>query len=161
MSPLFHIAELVRIGVEDETSGVAFYTTLAEKTKNAKLRKDYQSLAEQEKYHQKRFEDMLADLGNYQPSETYEGEYIQYLRAMLESRAFHEPATAAKIAAEVAGDDAAALSMAIRFERDTLGLLNELRNMVPKKDQEVVDDLAREEQAHLVELNRALKALGT
>ncbi len=161
MSPLFHIAELVRIGVEDEKSGVAFYAALAEKTRSAQLRKAYASLAEQERFHQKRFEQMLADLGNHEPTETYPGEYIAYLRAMLDSRAFHDPVTAQKIAADIGGDDNAALSMAIRFERDTLVLLKELREMVPEKDRDTVDELAREEQGHLVDLNRALKTLGS
>ncbi len=61
-SPLFHIAELVRIGVEDEKSGVAFYSALAQKTRNPELKKTYAGLAEQERYHQKRFEKTLEDL---------------------------------------------------------------------------------------------------
>lgn len=158
--PLFDIAELVRIGVEDEKSGTAFYSQLAQTTTSADLKAFYADLAEQEKRHEKRFQDLLADLGTYTPTESYDGEYISYLRAMLDSRAFHDPITARKIAAEIGTDDDAALSMAIRFERDTLVMLNELREMVPERDRPVVDDLAREEQGHLVDLNRALKQKG-
>jgi len=158
MSPLFEIAELLRIGVEDETSGVAFYAMLAGKTKNPAMKKIYEGLAEQERYHKKRFEKMLEELGEYEAPESYSGEYIAYLRAMLDSRAFKDPETAKKLAAETI-DDKEAIKMAIRFERDTLGLMNELREMVPVKDRDVVDDLAREEQAHLVELARALESL--
>ncbi len=158
MSPLFHVAELVRIGVEDEKSGVAFYETLARKTGDDELRKTYEGLAQQERCHQKRFEDLLDELGNVQPTETYPGEYIAYLRAMLDSRAFRAPDAAARMARRCK-DDAAALDLAIRFERDTLILMKELREMVPAKDREVVDDLAREEQGHLVELGRARQRL--
>ena len=77
---------------------------------------------------------------------------------MLESRAFPDHETARRIAAECK-DDAAALALAVRFERDTLVLLNELRGMVPAKDRETVDELAREEQGHLVELTRAQEKL--
>ena len=154
MSPLFHVAELVRIGVEDEKTGVAFYTTLAEKTQNPELRETYKSLAEQERHHQQRFEKMLDDLGNVQPTESYPGEYVSYLRAMLDSRAFPDVASGETMAQDCA-DDAAALALAIRFERDTLILLGELRGLVREKDRAPVDALAREERGHLVELGRA------
>lgn len=159
MSPLFHVAELVRIGVEDEKTGVAFYSALAKKTRNAALRKMYEGLAEQERHHQERFERMLGALGDFQPSESYTGEYVAYLRAMLDSRAFPEPGKGVQLAAECA-DDRAAVALAIRFERDTLILLNELRGLVPVRDAETVDELAGEEQGHLVELARAQGVLG-
>jgi len=158
VSPLFDVPELVRIAVEDEKTGVLFYSTLAARTRSAPLRQTYQGLADQERRHQKRFEKMLEDLGSYQPTESYPGEYIAYLRAMLDSRAFPDEATGRRMAAECVDDDAA-LSLAIRFERDTLALYNELRSLVPDKDQATVDELAREEQGHLVELARAQEQL--
>jgi len=160
MSPLFHVAELVRIGVEDERSGVAFYDALAAKTSDADLRKLYEDLTTQERYHQKRFERLLEELGDVKPTESYPGEYVDYLRAMLDSRAFQAPGAAAKMAGECA-DDKAALDLAIRFERDTLILMKELREMVREKDRKTVDDLAREEQGHLVELGRARAKLAS
>jgi len=159
MSPLFDVAELIRIGVEDEKSGVAFYGELARTTAHPRLRGLYESLVEQERGHQERFEQMLADLGDYKPAETYPGEYIAYLRALLDSRAFPDPGAAAQ-AAHDCQDDRAALVLALRFERDTLGLLNELRDLVAQDDQELVDELIREEQGHVVELSWAINGLG-
>ena len=161
MSPLFDVSELVRIGVEDERTGVAFYGTLAQKTADAELRKTYTGLEAQERHHQKRFEKMLAELGSVQPSESYPGEYVAYLRAMLDSRAFPDAATARRVASEIAGNDAAALAQAVRFERDTLVLLNELREMVSAKDRETINELTREEQGHLVVLTAAQQRLGS
>jgi len=155
---LFQVTELLKIGVEDETTGVSFYTKLAKATKNDDLRKTYASLAEQERFHQARFQKMLDEYDVAQPSETYEGEYIAYLRAMLDSRAFPDPKAAEQAAAKCK-EDADAVTLAIRFERDTLILMNELRGMVPKKDVGTVDELAREEQGHLVQLNAALANL--
>jgi len=159
MSPLFDVAELVRIGVEDEKTGVAFYSALAAKTARPRLREMYRGLAEQERHHQKRFEQMLQNLGGYQPTESYPGEYIAYLRAMLDSRAFPDEAAGRRVASECRSD-ADALALAIRFERDTLVLLNELRGLVPAADRPIVDELTREEQSHLVELTRAQELLG-
>ena len=73
MAEQFEVTELVKIAVEDETSGVAFYSTMAGRAKDPQLKKVFADLAEQEKYHQKRFEVMLAELGECRvPSSTPE-----------------------------------------------------------------------------------------
>jgi len=67
-------------------------------------------------------------------------------------------ARAVKMAGRCASD-AEALDLASRFERDTLVLLNEMRAMVGPKDKAVVDEITREEQAHLVTLAEARRNL--
>jgi rubrerythrin len=160
MGELFDIGELVRIGVEDEKAGVAFYSALAGKARDAELRKVFANLAEQEKYHQKRFEQMLLDLGGHRQREEYPGQYMDYLRVLTGERAFPDPETAVRRADECP-DDLAGLEMASRFERDTLLLMNEMRGLVPEKDKVIVDELAREEQSHLVTLAGARRRART
>jgi len=157
MAKLFEVAELVKVAVEDERTGVAFYGKLAEKSDH--LKDVFTELAEEEKYHQKRFEEMLAGLGGVKSKEQYPGEYTAYLQALTESRAFPDEATAMRMAEECAGD-AEALSLANRFERDTLILMNEMRSLLPAKDSAIVEELAAEEQSHLVTLAEARKKLG-
>lgn len=154
MSNLFDVAELVRIGVEDEKSGIAFYTVLAENAKDPGLRQTFARLAEQERQHCERFQKMLDGLGDYKPRESYSGEYMAYLRTMLADRAFPDE-QAALAQAKACEDDLAGLALATRFERDTLLLMNEMRGMVPERDRHIVDELAKEEQSHLVELSQA------
>ena len=154
MGNLFDVAELVRIGVEDEKSGVAFYTVLSEQAKGPGLRETFARLAEQERHHCERFQKMLAELGDYKPRESYSGEYMEYLRTMLADRAFPDEQAALE-QAKACEDDLEGLALATRFERDTLLLMNEMRGMVPDKDRSIVDELAKEEQGHLVELTRA------
>ena len=83
---------------------------------------------------------------------------MEYLRTLTDNRAFPDEKTAAAMADECA-DDAAALDLASRFERDTLILMNEMRSLVPEKDRPVVDELAKEEQGHLVTLAKAHQEL--
>ncbi|MHC4982839.1 MAG: ferritin-like domain-containing protein [Planctomycetota bacterium] len=154
MSELFEVAEVVKVAVEDEKSGVAFYSVLAERAASDELKKTFAELAEQEKFHQKRFEEMLEGLGAHKPGERYPGEYAAYLRALTDDRAFPDEGTAREKAHQCP-DDASALELAIRFERDTLLLMNEMRAMVPEKDAAVVRELAQEEQSHLVVLANA------
>lgn len=156
MAELFEVAELIKVAVEDERSGVAFYSRLAEKS--ATLRPVFAQLAEEEKYHLKRFQEMLDRFGGHSPREEYPGEYMEYLRTLTETRAFPDAATAMKMAGDCASD-ADALALAGRFERDTLILMNEMRRLVNAKDAAVVDELAAEEQGHLVTLAAARKQL--
>ena len=88
MRELFNVAELVAIGVEDETSGVAFYGELAAKCSNPEMKKVWETLASQERYHKKRFTEMLESLGPKPQKEEYPGEYSEYLRTLTAERAF-------------------------------------------------------------------------
>ena len=158
MRVLCTVSELVRIGIEDEKAGIAFYSKLARKAAAGKLRDVLSHLVSQERYHQKRFEEMLEALGDEAARESYPGEYEAYLRELLESRPFtNEESAAAK--AEQCEDDSAAVDLASRFERNTLLFMSEMRRLVPVKERSVVDELIREEQQHLVELGRARKEL--
>lgn len=159
MAEQFEVAELVKIAVEDERSGVSFYNRLSEKVENSELRDIFADLAEQEKYHQQRFEEMLKRLGGVKTGEEYPGQYMAYLSALTSERAFPTP-DAAQRAAEDCASDAEAVGLASRYERDTLMLMNEMSNLVPEKDRGIVNELAAEEQGHLVTLSEARRKVG-
>lgn len=158
MAEMFDVSELVRIAVEDEKSGVAMYTALAGKARLARLKEAFADLTEQERYHQKRFEDMLQSMGDFKPPERYSGEYAGYLEALTADRAFPD-AQAARRQAEACADDAGALALANRMERDTLLLLGEMRDLVAEKHRPVVDDIIEEERSHVVLLSEVAEAL--
>ena len=102
MAELFEVAELVKVAVEDEKTGVAFYSRLAEKCQ--KLKDIFSKLAEEEKVHQGRFEEMLAGIGDYKPPEQYPGQYMEYLRTLTDDRAFPDEQTAVRMADECADE---------------------------------------------------------
>jgi len=154
MGELFDVAELVRVAVEDERTGAAFYTVAAEMARDARLKEIFTQIAQQERYHQERFERMLAAMGEHKPPELYSGEYANYLVALTKDRAFPNEAGARNMARQCT-DDLAALAVALGLERNTLNLINEMRSLVPESGKGVVDDITCEEQAHLVMLLEA------
>ncbi len=160
MPELFEVQELVKVAVEDEKSGVAFYTVASQQASDAELKGTFSDLANQERYHQRRFEKMLQELGGLKTPETYPGEYQSYIKALTDSRAFPDEQTAERMARQCA-DDLAAVNLALRFERDTLMLMNEMRALVSEKHRPVVDELANEEKSHLVVLTAAKERLGS
>ncbi len=158
MAKMFDVSELVSVAVNDERTGVAFYSKLAHMVRDPELRKTFAALADQERYHRERFEKMLKDVGEHKPPDTYSEEYAGYVHALTTDRAFPDEAAAVKTAEECA-DDAAAIRIALGIERDTLVLLNEMRGMVREKDRAVVDEVIAEEQQHVVELTAARQRL--
>ncbi|MFB3892395.1 MAG: ferritin family protein [Phycisphaerae bacterium] len=155
MSELVDTADLMRVAIEDEKTGVVFYAALAGRAADPAMRKLLAGLSEQEKAHQKRFEKLLASLGRTGPWEEYPGQYIAYLRALTGARAFPDEQTALRAAGDCP-DDAAALNLAMRYERDTLMLMNELRGLLGAGHREAVEEVIAEERSHIVVLTEAL-----
>jgi len=158
MGEMFDIAELLRVGVNDEKSGVVFYAALAKKADDPELQRMFAELADEERSHQQRFEAMLASVGEHRDADQYDGEYGMYLKAMTDMLAFEDEETAERMAAECA-NDAAAMELALSFERSTLNLMHEMKDLVPAKDREVVQQLIDEERGHVVTLARAAEGL--
>jgi len=156
--PIFSVSELLNIAIKDEETGIAFYEALAEGTKDPDLKEHIKHIARQEQYHAQRFREMLDDVGDFKPQERYTGEYESYLNAVLEARAFPGPAAAAE-EARSAADDASALQIAMRLEKDTLLFLNEIKHFLPETHEEYIDAVIKEEREHLVELTNLTKKL--
>jgi len=160
MARMFEVAELVKVAINDEKTGAAFYTKLSDLVRDAELAKTFATLAEQERGHQQRFEAMLAEMGDVKPPDLYPEQYLNYVTAMTADRAFPDEDAAVR-QAQAVDDDREAIRMALRIERDTLVLMNDMRNLVRDKDRAVVDELIKEEQQHVIDLTDARDRLGT
>lgn len=154
MPELFDVTDLLRVAVQDEKTGAAFYTAMSQKAANPNLRETFAAIAQQEKGHQQRFEKMLQACGGASTREEYSGQYIEYLRAMTSQRAFADEPTAVNLA-QKCQSDLAAVDLALRTERDTILLMLELRQLAGDANRQIVDDVIREEQTHLVTLTEA------
>lgn len=156
--PVFSTSELLNIAVKDEETGIAFYRTLAENTKNTELKERLLAISRQEEMHANRFKEMLSDVGEYKPQERYPGEYTDYLNSLLEMRAFPGPEEAMAKAKTITSD-AEGLEISLKLEKDTLLFLSELRKFVPETHWEYVDAVIEEEREHLKELGDLQKKL--
>jgi len=153
----FDIAELVRLAVNDEKSGVAFYSALSGAARSPEMKQLFSDLADQERCHQRRFEEMLASLTDQgaAPPDEADRNYLEALTSLL---AFPDEDSARRMAAGCE-DDAAALELATMFERDTLLLMQQMKTLVPEKDHDVLEQLIDEERAHVVALTQAKRRL--
>ena len=102
--------------------------------------------------------EMLEALGGHVAAETYPDEYGSYLHALTSDRAFPDEADARRQARECQ-DDLAGLDLALRFERNTLVLLNEMRVLAPDQHKDIIAEITAEEQSHMVTLLEARASL--
>ena len=158
MAGMFDAKELVKVAIQDEITGAAFYAGAAAKSGNPELKETFVALADQERGHRKRFEEMLDAMGDYQSPEQYPGEYTEYLNSLATDRAFPDEAAAVAAVGACAGD-AEVLDLSLRIERDTLKLMEEMQKLVAERDRAVVETLADEERSHIEVLTAAREGL--
>jgi len=149
----FKVSEIVQMAIDEERNGTIFYETLQKCAKSPALREFARRLAAEERGHEKAFTDIRDGLGTFVPPETYPGEYADYVNVLVNGKAFPDDEDAARLARE-AGGDVQAVDTAIRFEKNTLLFLNEMRKLVPDRDQPVIEELIEEERRHLVDLTQ-------
>ena len=71
MSDIFTIQEVIEICIEIEKNGVKFYRSLLQSADTSRLKELFAYLAQEEKRHIARFEEILESVGGYQISEIY------------------------------------------------------------------------------------------
>ncbi|MFH1314367.1 MAG: ferritin family protein [Candidatus Eisenbacteria bacterium] len=146
----FKASEVLRVAMKIEENGERLYrhaTTLAGDTET----KDFFGfLADEETKHKKTFEAMLSKAEHYQPSETYPGEHLVYLRAYADNIIFSPD----KVEKEIAGltDVDSVLEFGIQREIESILYYLETRNLVPDSQREQIDKIIDEERRHYLRL---------
>lgn len=146
--------EILDVAVQIEKNGVKFYTDASKAFKNAKIRAIFQDLAHEETMHIKVFSDLVKPLpesapyGEYAP---YMEEASEYLNALANSEVFTKPEEGSKLSLTVRSEKEA-VEYAIQMEKDSLLFYLEMKQMIRKKDKEIVDKLIEQEKNHLSRL---------
>jgi len=156
MAVLFDIREMLMMAVKEEQTGYDYYRFLSQNAKQDRVKKLAEKFAGVEKHHEKLFKDLLNSLADFQPTQSYEGEYQAYLFALMEGRMFPEENRAELMIETAKKDDLSAINIALMFERSTLFLFREIENYIPSKKpqiQEIINRIINEEKGHLVDLS--------
>ena len=153
MSVIFSGKEVLEIAIQIEKNGYTFYSQAAKKVTDKTARELIEWLAQEEKGHIGRFEDILS---SFNPEEldmsTAElEEYSLYLKALADARVFTTELKAKEAAMSIKSE-MAAIDMAIGFEKDSLLFLHGIKMMVKGTDALAVEELQREETLHLKKL---------
>ncbi len=154
---IFDVTEIYQFAVQIEENGERFYRAMVEKFDDVKVKELFAFLADEEIRHEKVFKDMLAKLEDYNPQESYPGEYFDYLHAYADNLVFTLDQIEENIAkVKTIGE---ALQFAIGKELDTILYYHEMRNVVPDHQKKLVDDIIDEERKHVVQLTEMKRQL--
>jgi len=151
-------SELAKIAIGIEKNGIAFYDSLVDSAKDMTAKDTYSFLANKEREHVEIFQNMLNQVGDYQPPEYYTEEYDLYLRALVDSAVFSDDKVAREMA-QKAGSDAEAVQIGLGAEKDSILFYSEMRDLVRRTDRDVIEKIIEEEKSHLRHLVGLKKSL--
>ncbi len=155
--PVFYSAvEVIEMAVRTEESGKVFYEGVAQRTKQAELKKLFTFLAGEEAKHQEVFFDLYKTIKDNPQAVPYDWEEMSlYLKALTESKFFLGKDKAINLVKE-ARTPKQALDFALDFERETMLFYTEIMALVAEKSRDVVAKIIAQEKSHIRQL-QALK----
>jgi rubrerythrin len=148
---IFKASEVLKIAVQIEKNGLAFYSQVKEYSKSFPVQEVFGYLAKEEVRHQHAFESLLEKAGDYEPAESYPGELEMYMQAIAGENVFTK-SDAMKQVAQKAEVDKEAIELGIGFEKDSIIFFSELKKFVPASNQGIVERIIGEEKGHLSKL---------
>jgi len=153
---VFDASEIYQFAVKMEENGEKFYRRAAAITEDEEARYLFNFLADEEVNHRKIFGEMLAKMKTIEPDERYPGEYMDYLKDLLDNRAVFSKK---KLDAEFKGvkNTLSALDFAINREVDSILYYSEAKNLVDKKQQKTIEKIIEEERKHFARLTNFKK----
>lgn len=162
MAVQFNADEIFGMAEQIERNGARFYRKAAESRHSADLREVLRSLAAMEDNHLKTFSAMRRELSEREQEAAAMDPYDQagmYVRAFADGKVFDPNADPA---GALSGDETAedVLRTAIGLEKDSIVFYLGLKDMVSRKlGRDRVDEIIREEQAHISILTEQLRTL--
>ena len=145
--------DVVNFAIRIEENGERFYREAAEIVANQPVKEFVERLANEETVHRKTFERLLSGLGDYRPPETYEGEYLVYLKDFIDGKAvFKDHPKIAQLAK--ASSIAGALDFAIQQEMESIFYYQEIKKFVGARHSEAIDLIIDEERMHFALLSK-------
>lgn len=152
----FNADDIFEIAEQLERNGAKFYRAAAQSMTDKGPKDFLLKLADMEDEHEQTFVKMRSELTADEKTSTFfdpEGEAVQYLRALADTRVFFEK--------EIdTSSMEAILKEAITAEKDSIVFYLGMRDAVPENmGRDRLDDVIKEEMGHIRLLSRELKAL--
>ena len=151
--------EIFRISIELEKKGEEFYEALAEKAGDQKVAELCKDLAAQEQQHARLFEELRVKTTSRAASRPLSWDELHFAQMLVEERVMPDPDEAREVV-EKEGL-AAALTMAIQFEKDSVLFFQELLPAVDEQDRQAVSAIVEQEKQHAERLAKVKRELGS
>lgn len=148
---IFHISEVVDLGIEKEKKRRDFYAMVADRFQDPDIKKLFTQLRDWEQMHIKKFteiRDSLPEEGG--DSESYQGELNNYMQVVVDEKLYSKisPAEFSKIVKS----ELDAINYGLQFEKDAILLFVGLTPYVDNVNKEIIQKLIEEERQHIIYL---------
>ncbi|MGI6429337.1 MAG: ferritin-like domain-containing protein [Syntrophomonadaceae bacterium] len=152
----FRGEEIIEIALQMEESGKLFYEKASQVVADARLQEVLIFLAQEEDKHIQDFTKLGEKLNyNFLPADTYAGEYEDYVRSLVSSHIFN--INQVEDLVKEAKSDKDILQLALSFEKDSIILFQEFKNMGNQAAQEIIEELINEERGHIKKIGTMLR----
>lgn len=156
MSFNFNADDILEMAERLEHNGAKFYREASENVTAPQTKKMLAGLAQMEEEHEKTYKGLRAGLKEEETTPTAfdpEGESVQYLRALADTRVFFKVKIDLTSLEEI-------LKAAIQAEKDSIVFYLGMKDVVPAGlGGKRIDDIIQEEMGHITLLSKELIAL--
>jgi rubrerythrin len=154
---IFHIYEVVDLGIEKEKKRRDFYALAAKRFTEEQMHSLFLRLRDWEETHVKKFTQIRDSLTEMETQETYPGELNAYMQTLINEKLYGvvTPDEFAKNVKTLLD----AIRYGIAFEKDAILLFNEVSPFATKAHKELIQLLINEEKQHIIYLTDLRKTL--
>jgi len=153
---IFTPSDIFQFAVRIEEDGEIFYHKAALMAEDAATRDIFNRLADEEIRHKRIFTDMLATIKQSSVPETYNGEYLSYLRNYIDGKVIFRKDLRNAALPEIK-DTLSAIDFAMEREMDSILYYQEVKQFLAEKDRVEVDLIIEEERKHFAKLAEVKK----
>jgi rubrerythrin len=156
MNVMLNPRELITMAIQIEKNGYDYYTRMAARAVDQKIKGIFLQLAEAEEQHVidfTRLQDSLSQEEYEVPEDYLAPEIASYLTSLADGHIFCNQFPVEQIAAEIETDEQA-LRHAISFEKDSIIFFHEIYALLPEQEpnRKAVLELIRQEKIHIARL---------
>ena len=155
MSATYNASEVFQFAITMEENGEKFYRELAKHSSDNEIKKFFDLIANEEVKHGKQFSKILSTFESYDPADAYPEEYFLYLKALVDNIIFdktniEQEKTKIKSVNE-------SVKLAIRNEWESILYYQEIKNLVSKDQQHLIEEIIDQERNHFLKLTEFLQ----
>lgn len=155
---IFNAHDVIEFAIRVEENGERIYREMARVVDDRGVKDLFSRLADDEVGHRKRFEEMRGALGDYSPPETYEGEYMAYLREYIDGKVVFTKELKEDYL-RGSGEAQSAIALALEREIDSISYYQEMKRYVPEREHSLIDGIIAEERIHFSKLSELRKGM--
>ena len=141
--------EILKMAIEIEKNGKAFYDEVIQAVKDEKAKIVFQFLSDEEVKHEQTFRTMLQEIESEPAKTPFDDiEITRYFQSLIGQKVFPSAHEGKYMKSEI-GDPLVATRIALSLEKDSILFYHEMIPVTQQKDHAVIERIIEEEREHI------------